>query len=226
MTAKLYHNFNICATCQAMVAENERLRTELDATRALLISPGWGVPISGKVLADIHVLARVPGQPGAHVETEWVDVALFDLDYLKQLNIAAGSQGRTNEWIRPALTMRREGDHMLRGQVDGADMFMALFAAGTGDAGMAYIEAELAAAPMTDAERLLFVRAVCRRRDGPLFGDMRYLLHRLGWRIAQPPHPTLTKRMCYGVHVSKLEQLFHYGDRAVFDQKAARGVGR
>ncbi len=210
----------------ALEQENAQLRARLAATEALLIAPGWGVPISGKVLADIQVLARVPGHLGEHVQVEYVDVALFDLDYLKQLNIAAGSQGRTNEWIRPALTMRREGDHMLRGQVDGADMFMALFAAGTGDAGMAYIEAELANAPMTDGERLLFVRAICRRREGPLGGDIRYLLHRLGWRIAQPACPTLTKRMCYGVHVSELEQLFHYGDRAVFDRKLARGVGR
>lgn len=207
----------------ALIAELRAQNAEL-AER--MISPGWGVTISGQTLADIHVLARVPGHPGEHVEVDYVDACLFDLDYLKQLNIAAGSQGRSNEWIRPALTMRRAGDHLLRGQVDGADMFMAVFPAGFGDTSMAYIEAQLAAAPLTDAERRLFVRAICRRREGSFLGDIRYLLHRLGWKIAQPPHPTITKRMYYRVHVSELEQLFHYGDRAVFDQKAARGIGR
>lgn len=202
------------------------LRAEVAALSARMICPGWGVTIAGQTLDDIQVLARVAGQPGAYVDAEYVDVCMFDIDYLKQMNIAAGSQGHSNEWIRPALTLRRESDRLARGQVDGADMFMALFEAGTGDGGIAYIEEQLTKAPMTDAERQLFIRAVCRRSLGPLFGDIRYLLHLAGWKHRQPAHPTITKRMYYAVHVSELEQLFAYGDKAVFDQKAARGIGR
>ena len=112
------------------------------------------------------------------------------------------------------------------GQVDGADMFIFAFPAGQGDVAMASIAERLKAADITDQERSLFARAVCRRREGPLAGDARYWLHRCGWHIAAPPYPTITTRGYYGIPVEDLESIFLYGDRAVFDQKAARGVGR
>ena len=208
------------ATYQALLTENARLRAELDDTRALLTSPGWGIPIAGEMLHRIRVIAR-----GAGLACQYVDTELGDLDYLKQLNIGAGSQGRTNDWIRPALTLR-EGDGLIRGQVDGADMFMFVFPAGQGATAMAAIKARLAEADMTFAERCRYAQAVCRRRWGPFVGDVRYWLHRAGWHISTPLYPTITTRSYHNVHVSELENLFNYGDAAVFDLKLARGVGR
>lgn len=193
---------------------------EVERLRSLLISPGWGVPIAGETLNRIRILAR-----GSTVEATHADVFMGDLDYLKQWNIAAGSQERTNEFIRPALTLRL-GDCLVIGQVDGADMFMLAFPAGQGDAGMASINERLRAADITEEERRRFARAVCRRREGPLAGDIRYALHLAGWHIPTPLYPTITTTGYYGVPVEDIEQIFLYGDKAVFDQKAARGVGR
>lgn len=199
--------------------------SEIERLRALLISPGWGVPIAGETLNRIRILARDPARFGGLIEVSHADVFMGDLDYLKQWNIAAGSQERTNEFIRPALTLRL-GDCLVIGQVDGADMFMFAFPAGQGDAGMASINERLKAADITDAERQRFARAVCRRREGPLFGDMRYALHRAGWKISTPLWPTITTKGYYGVPVEQIETIFLYGDKAVFSQKLARGVGR
>jgi hypothetical protein len=193
--------------------------------RQRMISPGWGIPIAGETLARIRVLAREPGMRGHLVEVNRVDAFMGDLDYLKQWNIAAGSQERTNALIRPALTLRL-GDCAVIGQVDGADMFLFAFPAGQGDAAMAAIAARLRQADVTEDERRRFARAVCRRREGPLAGDVRYAAHLAGWRIAQPLYPTLTVRGYYHVPVCELEHIFFHGDRAVFDQKAARGIGR
>jgi hypothetical protein len=214
MTASiLTHDYGTCDTCQALEQEIIRLRT-------LLISPGWGVPVAGETLNRVRILAR-----GSTTEATHADVFMGDLDYLKQWNIAAGSQERTNEFVRPALTLRL-GDCLVIGQVDGADMFMLAFPAGQGDAGMASITERLKAADITDAERNKFAQAVCRRREGPLAGDIRYALHRAGWRISTPLYPTITTTGYYNVPVDQIETIFLYGDKAVFDQKAARGVGR
>lgn len=209
----LTHDYGTCGSCQALEQEITRLRT-------LLISPGWGVPVAGETLNRVRIMAR-----GALDNATHADVFMGDLDYLKQWNIAAGSQERTNEFIRPALTLRL-GDCLVIGQVDGADMFIFAFPAGQGDAAMAAIGERLRQADITNEERNLFARTVCRRREGPLFGDVRYLLHRLGWTIPTPLYPTITTRGYYNVPVEDLESIFLYGDKAVFDQKAARGIGR
>lgn len=202
-----------CTTC----LEKDQMIARL---RQLLISPGWGIPIAGETLDRIRVIAR-----GATEASALVDADIGDWDYLKQWNIAAGSQERTNTWARPALTLR-EGDGLVRGQVDGADMFMFVFPAGQGDAGMAAIKARLAQAEITPAERQRFAQAVCRRRWGPFIGDVRYWLHRCGWHISTPLYPTITTRSFRGVPVSELESIFYHGDAAVFEAKLARGVGR
>lgn len=198
---------------------------EIERLRARLISPGWGVPIAGETLDRIRLLARVPGQRGHLVEVTHADVFMGDLDYLKQWNIAAGSQERTNAFIRPALTLRL-GDCLVIGQVDGADMFVFAFPAGEGDMAMAAINARLKDADITEAERLRFARAVCRRREGPLPGDIRYAAHLAGWRIGVPLYPTITTKGFYNVPIGEIEQIFLYGDTAVFDAKMARGMGR
>lgn len=209
----LSHNPSACRNCIAMDQEITRLRT-------LLISPGWGIPIAGETLDQLRVVAR-----GATAATEHVDAFIGDWDYLKQWNIAAGSQERTNSWARPALTLR-EGDGLFRGQVDGADMFMFVFPAGQGETGMANIKARLAEADITERERHRFAQAVCRRSLGPFVGDLRYWIHRAGWKIKTPLYPTITTRAFLGVHVSELESIFYNGDAAVFEAKLARGVGR
>ena len=206
--------------CAPLYAEIARLQAELDAASALLISPGWGIPIAGETLKRLHICAR-----GAVEEAQYVDAFIGDWDYLKQWNIAAGSQERTNTWARPALTLR-EGDGLFRGQVDGADMFMFVFPVSQGDAGMENIKARLAEADITYPERLRFAQAVCRRRWGPFVGDARYWLHRCGWHISTPLWPTITTRAFHGVHVRELENIFYNGDAAVFQAKLARGVGR
>jgi hypothetical protein len=212
-TFSLSHNPAACLNCIAMEQEIARLR-------ALLISPGWGIPIAGETLDQLRVVAR-----GATEEAQHVDAFVGDWDYLKQWNIAAGSQERTNSWARPALTSR-PGDGLFRGQVDGADMFMFVFPAGQGEIGMANIKARLAEADITEAERRRFAQAVCRRSLGPFVGDVRYWMHRLGWTIKASLHPTITTRAFLGVHVSELENIFYNGDATVFEAKLARGVGR
>jgi len=219
-TTILSHNPAACLYCTALEAEIVRLRADLDATRDLLISPGWGIPIAGETLKRLRVVAR-----GTDRSAEYVDAYVGDWDYLKQWNIAAGSQERTNSWARPALTLR-EGDGLFRGQVDGADMFMFVFPAGQGEAGMQAIQERLAGADITERERHLFAQAVCRRSLGPFVGDARYWLHRLGWTIKTPLYPTITTRAFHNVHVSELESIFYNGDAAVFEAKLARGVGR
>lgn len=203
-------------TCTTCVDKDQ----EITRLRALLISPGWGIPIAGETLDQLRVVAR-----GATEATAYVDAFVGDWDYLKQWNIAAGSQERTNSWARPALTSR-PGDGLFRGQVDGADMFMFVFPAGQGEAGMANIKARLSEADITEQERRRFAQAVCRRSLGPFVGDVRYWLHRAGWAIKTPLHPTITTRAFLGVHVSELESIFYNGDAAVFEAKLARGVGR
>lgn len=202
-----------CTTCRDKDHEIARLRE-------LLISPGWGIPIAGETLDRIRVIAR-----GATTESALVDADIGDWDYLKQWNIASGSQERTNEWARPALTLR-EGDGLVRGQVDGADMFMFVAPAGQGDAMMAAIKERLAQADTTPAERRRFAQAVCRRRYGPFVGDARFWLHLAGWHISTPLYPTITTRSYRGISVAELEHIFYHGDTAIFDAKLARGVGR
>lgn len=214
MHATILHDVGgTCTTCEVKDREIARLRT-------LLISPGWGIPIAGETLDRLHVTAR-----GATEATQYVDAFVGDWDYLKQWNIAAGSQERTNSWARPALTLR-EGDGLFRGQVDGADMFMFVFPAGQGESGMAAIKERLSEADITEQERRRFAQAVCRRSLGPFVGDARYWLHRLGWTIKTPLYPTITTRAFLGIHVSELESIFYNGDAAVFEAKLARGVGR
>jgi hypothetical protein len=214
MATTILHDVgSTCTACETKDREIERLR-------ALLISPGWGIPIAGETLEQLRVVAR-----GATEASQYVDAFVGDWDYLKQWNIAAGSQERTNSWARPALTSR-PGDGLFRGQVDGADMFMFVFPAGQGEAGMQNIKDRLRLADVKEHERRRFAQAVCRRRWGPFVGDVRYVLHRLGWTISTPLYPTITTRAFLNVHVSELESIFFHGDSAVFEQKLARGVGR
>lgn len=214
-----------CTTCTDKDREIENKDQEIAQLRERMISPGWGVPIAGETLARIRVLARTPGQRGVWEEVTHADVFMGDLDYLKQWNIAAGSQERTNEFIRPALTLRL-GDCLVIGQVDGADMFLLAFPAGQGDQAMAAINQQLRTAEITEQERRRFARALCRRSLGPFVGDVRYAAHRAGWRLPQPTYPTITTRGYYNVPVADMETIFFHGDKAVFDVKLARGVGR
>ena len=139
MTTELYHNFNRCSTCQAMVAENTRLTTELDAAR-------WNPLLEMYNLAGgLAAIAALPAGTYA--------VVFCDIDRLKRLNSATGNHIQTNRYLAQGLKVRR-GE--IAFQFLG-DEFVFILTDWRGYADPAAfaerIEAQLAAQPLTWAER-------------------------------------------------------------------------
>ena len=139
MTAELYHNFNICATCQAMVAENGRLRVEItrlewDETIGMLNAAG-----------GFRAINALPDGRYALV--------FCDIDYLKQINSATGNHMQTNRYLMSGLRVRR-GEIAIRLM---GDEFLFILTDGRGYADpVGFVERlthQLAEQPLTAAER-------------------------------------------------------------------------
>ena len=90
---------------------------------------------------------------------ERVSVYVGDLDDLKQVNSATGSQARADELYNPALRVRASDGFI--GKIDGGDGFMFIFPVADGPGAIARIRAELALAPLMPAERR---RLIAERR--------------------------------------------------------------
>ena len=139
MASVLYHDFYICGTCQAMVAEVERLRTELDTAR-------WNP------LLEMHNLAGGLAAIAALPHGRYA-VVFCDIDRLKALNSATGNHMQTNRYLAAGLKVRQGeiafqflGDEIVfiltdqRGYADPASF-------------VERITAQLAAQPLTEEER-------------------------------------------------------------------------
>lgn len=93
MTATFLHDFNNCTNCQAMVVENARLTTELDAAR-------WNPLLNMYNLAGgLAAIAALP--PGLYA------VVFADIDKLKALNGATGNHLQTNRYLAAGLKVRK-----------------------------------------------------------------------------------------------------------------------
>ena len=217
MTLTFSHDFNKCTTCQAMVEENDRLRAELESARSRLILPGWELPISSETLHQLRIMAR------DGTEATRYDVYVADLDRLKQWNAATGSQMLTDSYLTPALAVRR-GDAILEGCVDNADMFLFIFPSGAGDAAIYAKQDALRHAPIPEATRQRFVRALCRLRHGEIEGDRVWSRYLLG-RESIVDYPTMTIRAFHDAAPAELESIFFQGDAGVFQAKNAETRG-
>ncbi len=184
----------------------------IEEQRALImelsIDPGFGIAPAPRTRYEMRVLSQSAVR---------IDFYIGDIDNLKQLNSACGSQDRVNELFRPALQVRAS-DTLFCGRTDAGDQLAYGFPAGQGPEAKARIERELESAEMTEAERRAYVRGVCVKRYGPLVGRIRATLglHRVA------PWPSITFVGYEDIPACELSRLAVVGDRALFEKKAGR----
>lgn len=190
-----------CTTCAPTIAAMEQA----------MIDPGFNLPMAGRTLQLLRTYAAA--HPGTRVS-----VYKGDIDYLKQVNTATGSQVRSDELLCPAWSVRSASDMLIAGKTDAGDGLIFVFPVVYGPLAVARIQRELHDAPLTLDERRRYVLAICQRRFGPLLGYLGYAAYRLG--VPMRDYLGITIAAFEDVPVEDLERIF-LEDRAIFQAKAA-----
>lgn len=167
----------------------------------------------------IAMLARDPGfdaytpaytlmyiyERAAATPDERVSVYVGDLDDLKQVNAATGSQARADELYNPALRVRASDGFI--GKIDGGDGFMFLFPVADGPGAIARIRAELAEAPLTPAERRRLVLERRKKYGGGYVSEHLTITIAAHENIAWRDVPALFERASVGLLAAKVAGL-------------------
>lgn len=205
MATHILHD--IGSTCTTCTAKDRTIATMQQA----MIDPGFQLPVAGWTLQLLQEYAAA--HPGARVS-----VYKGDIDYLKQINTATGSQGRSDELLCPAWSVRNNADLVVAGKTDAGDGLIFVFSVEKGPSAIARIQNELRNAPLLTCERRRYVLEICKRHAGPLLGYLGYIAYRLGWPMRD--YLGITIAAFEDVAVEELVSLF-VEDRAIFQAKAA-----
>lgn len=182
------------------IAEQNALIAELSH------DPGFGVPTAAFTRRQID---RLPSGR--------VGIAVGDIRNLKQWNTATGSQGRTDELIRPALQVR-SSDVLIFGKRDDGDQFILV---GHDVQGAVWrIRMRLFHAPATDDERARYVRGVYIKEFGPWFGRV---LNRTRGVAGTNAFPEIDWQIVEDVDVRDIHAAASAAERRLFGVRGARG---
>lgn len=202
MTTAILHD--ICTACT--------LKDQTIATmQQSMIDPGFQLPVAGWTLKLLQEYAAA--HPGTRVS-----VYKGDIDNLKQINTATGSQARSDELLCPAWSVRNATDLVVAGKTDAGDGLIFVFSVEKGPAAITRIQSELRNAPLSLNERRRYVLEIRKRHFGPLIGYLGYAAYRLGWPMRD--YLGITIAAFEDVAVEELERIF-VEDRAIFAAKAA-----